>query len=668
MNATHTLVIALLAAGCATDPAPMGAKADATLAESAWAGQDSPDLLDDNMNHNLAALPLSGAAAESPWAGTYWPTYKDNINDPWAGAGTQPPSTKYAAAFGRTGLEDRVSAEFGIDSRSTATPCTTTDECNDELGEACAIRTGETAGKCVPTWFGICHAWAPAAIMEREPQHAVTHNGVEFKVNDLKALISLSYGEGLDVKFMSLRCNENLSDDGQVVDNTPVADECQDSNAGAFHIAIANIVGLQSDSLVEDRTIDAEVWNQPIRAYDVYTNQSLTAAQAQTYAGGTGSTYTFNSAATQFRRVQMRLDYISEPAQNIDGNLASVIDTYTHSDHYEYVLELDASGDIVGGEWIGASRIDHPDFLWRPTVKHERELAKDGGQAGTGIKWSDVKMLLELSIDDGDEGGNGGFDWGGTCESGSGDFNQDISHQATVDVGQIPVDKANVRIELASSADVDIQLIDEATGTEIIAWPNGLLSDSGEGCTTWNGVEYCYSGYNGDGTNLGNEWIEVRGVTNRSLMMKAYGYAAGNALVTYTWDAPDDCVDAGTGSFDQAISKGESVDVGTIPPGKSDIRIELTADNDVDIQLYEGTHPIVEWPNGMLANAGAETVTWNGLTIAWSGYNGTDDNKGHEYITISGTVSDTLTMKAFGYEEGQATVSYGWGLDDLSTL
>jgi hypothetical protein len=30
------------------------------------------------------------------------------------------------------------------------------------------------------------------------------------------------------------------------------------------------------------------------------------------------------------------------------------------------VLEVDARGEIVGGEWVGQSRVEHPDFLWLP--------------------------------------------------------------------------------------------------------------------------------------------------------------------------------------------------------------------------------------------------------------------------------------------------------------
>ena len=46
---------------------------------------------------------------------------------------------------------------------------------------------------------------------------------------------------------------------------------------------------------------------------------------------------------------------------------------------------------------------------------------------------------------------------------------------------------------------------------------------------------YEYSGYDGDGRSKGNEYIRLSGVSNTELSMKAYGYAAGNAIVTYSY-------------------------------------------------------------------------------------------------------------------------------------
>jgi hypothetical protein len=258
---------------------------------------------------------------------------------------------------------------------------------------------------------------------------------------------------------------------------------------------------------------------------------------------------------------------------------------------------------------------------------------------------------------------SGGFDWGSACEGGEGTFEQPIARQDTVPVGSIPVDRAGVRIDLTSPQDVDIQLIDEETGFGIVAWPGGALKGSDEDCTTHHGIEICYSGYDGVGGESGHEWIEVRGTTNRALVMKAYGYAAGDAQVDYSWQASEDCVDTGSGSFTQNIARQAVVDVGVIPTGKTNLKIVLESDVDVDVQLYAGNTALVQWPSGQLKGAGEASMTYKGMTITWSGYDGVDGLRGHEFITVEGEVSADLTMKAYGYAAGDAVVNYSWGLD-----
>ena len=57
-----------------------------------------------------------------------------------------------------------------------------------------------------------------------------------------------------------------------------------------------------------------------------------------------------------------------------------------------------------------------------------------------------------------------------------------------------------------------------------------------------------------------------------------------------------------------------------------------------------------------------ESTTYKNMMITYSGYNGDGTNYGNEFITVLGEVTTPLTMKAFGYAEGQATVDYAWGL------
>jgi subtilisin-like proprotein convertase family protein len=62
----------------------------------------------------------------------------------------------------------------------------------------------------------------------------------------------------------------------------------------------------------------------------------------------------------------MTTDYVTESHASTEPN-SDRIERWTRNDRYHYVLELDGEGKIIGGEWIGESQTNHPDFLWLPT-------------------------------------------------------------------------------------------------------------------------------------------------------------------------------------------------------------------------------------------------------------------------------------------------------------
>lgn len=273
-----------------------------------------------------------------------------------------------------------------------------------------------------------------------------------------------------------------------------------------------------------------------------------------------------------------------------------------------------------------------------------------------------------------------GFDWGGESGecAGDGTFQQPIAKDAVVEVGEIPAGKEGVYIELKSYKDIDIQLYDRATGYPIVKWPDGDLNKNYNQSTTYAGSRIEWSGYNGDcqffngdysvceaGTSPGNEYIKID-LTQTPLTMKAFGYDSGEARVNYSWEGTVGCdrngpAESGSGTFQQQIAYKDIVEVGNIIPGLTDVYIELISDEDVDIQLYDGNIKIVHWPSGILNSSNYQSTNYGGMTIEWSGYNGDGRGLGHEYIRITGEVDRTLTMKAYGYKAGYATVNYYWG-------
>ncbi|KAJ0391737.1 hypothetical protein P43SY_010376 [Pythium insidiosum] len=334
----------------------------------------------------------------APWPASYWPIFQDGINFPWNYENDkQSPAEKYARAYGHEPKKfmDKISEVNGILSQKERRACSTDQECESlKDGSACGKRIGEAKGHCIPRWFGICHAWAPAAIEEREPSCAVTKNNVTFQPVDIKALMTQAYdGSHLATVFTGARFNgpdepANKDKDGRYVDPAR-----RDLGPGFFHIAVHNIMGIHKKSCVVDVSSGAEVWNQPVRSYQVVKLEEMSPSDgAQRFFQK--PVYTFNEQAKKVAYVQLTLRWVVEGVEN--GPLVStgIVDRYTHSATYEYLLELDAQSNIIGGEWVNESREKHPDFLWFPAGRPSMNTVTD-----LGLSYKDIRELLDASAD-----------------------------------------------------------------------------------------------------------------------------------------------------------------------------------------------------------------------------------------------------------------------------
>jgi hypothetical protein len=74
-----------------------------------------------------------------------------------------------------------------------------------------------------------------------------------------------------------------------------------------------------------------------------YSDTAATYTAKITSGGSIPTTYVFNDKAAKLYKVHTDVDYISESPAGTDGNLASTIDRYTHTDRYDYILEVDAA-------------------------------------------------------------------------------------------------------------------------------------------------------------------------------------------------------------------------------------------------------------------------------------------------------------------------------------
>ncbi len=94
--------------------------------------------------------------------------------------------------------------------------------------------------------------------------------------------------------------------------------------------------------------------------------------------------YPYNDDAKAFYEVRLTLGYATDgvsPSTQPHGNVRS-------SKSYHYLLEIDGSANILGGEWIGEVG---PDFFWLPTMSNYSR----GGNPS--VTFSNVEMLVEMA-------------------------------------------------------------------------------------------------------------------------------------------------------------------------------------------------------------------------------------------------------------------------------
>ncbi|MEE2757949.1 MAG: proprotein convertase P-domain-containing protein [Myxococcota bacterium] len=395
----------------------------------AWNYRNNPDGLRVEMNKTLADLPLNGESETPAWPDTYWPTYKDSTNARWQKTddflSDLSPMEKYDAAF--HGWDPNSVRDLKPFDSTNCAADSFDPEYYDKLGPSAhfvseqkgnketrdAILAGELDDRCnakpesecmtacqdvesesdkticenrcnrggVETWWGLCHAWAPAAILEKEPLHPVTipteFGDIVFTVGDIKALYAVIYDRA-NASLIGGRCNDREVDRDESTGRI-TSDECRDLNAGSFHVAMTNLLGLQKRGFVEDRTFNYEVWNQPVKGYTVNTLEEINVQQAHELlkvdpAAATdcvqgvhleNGDYCYNRNIDQLFKVSATLDWITESHASAIPEGAENLSRYSRNDSYTYILEV-KGGEIVGGEWYGASIENHPDFVWLP--------------------------------------------------------------------------------------------------------------------------------------------------------------------------------------------------------------------------------------------------------------------------------------------------------------
>lgn len=318
---------------------------DISRPEEAWNANNNPARLKDQLEVRLAALPLSGDAAKMPWTDTYWPSYKGGLAYRW-----QEPQID---SFTYLLHDQNAVKRLDIHSLKRLSPAEKYDIFQGRFDYPLTTFERKRTSPDLEKWHGLCHGWAPAAINFAEPA-AVTLTGasgiqIPFGSSDVKALLTFvqQYNRPeTDNKRLGDRCNFSLPDDPRHATDP----QCRDVNAGSFHTILANQLGIQKEAFVAEVTRDKEVWNQPVFGFSTEV------------LGELGSVYASAAPGTaKVVKVRTTMKYTLEYGPGF-GQIP--VDRYPQQigkKDYNYTLELNSTGEIIGGEWL---QYDRPDFLW----------------------------------------------------------------------------------------------------------------------------------------------------------------------------------------------------------------------------------------------------------------------------------------------------------------
>ncbi len=338
---------------------------------------------------NFSALPLE-AKLSNPhfiWSDTYWPANKGGIAYRW----NNEPNPQNFTYRRYTKAELQRMPLVELEKLSPA------EKYDIFMGRYDYPLTRRVLAENSPRdlwWTGICHGWAPAAVNHIEPARQDLRNAdgivVPFGSTDVKGLLSYYYAKvhqtsqrfqiGKRCKAAGKVPGEGSSRDR--VTTMPMAiiansGACADVNPGAFHLALTNMVGLNDMGFVVEVDRFRDVWNQPMGQY---STQVLSERPARG-RGGLARILTVRTRMTYGEELNLL-----EPSQRGDeGGFLSMdhvtgtpANTTLYKD-YEYTLELNGRGEIIGGTWLTTTR---PDFIW---AKAAATRFIDGGYGLAGL-------------------------------------------------------------------------------------------------------------------------------------------------------------------------------------------------------------------------------------------------------------------------------------------
>jgi len=333
------ILFLLILTGCG------GASPSTSSTSEAWDRANDPLNLGNQYEYSFNLLPRTAQVSLKPWTDSYWPSNQGGIANRWIVG-----QNGFSYGF----LDRQTLGTLSLAQMASLSPAEKFDILNGRYDYPLASHERSRTRPTDEDWFGLCHGWASAAINYYEPKSVMMRNAdglsIPFAASDVKALLTFYQGQVSNApqRVLGMRCDADLSRDPYAAQ----LPQCRDVNAGAFHVVLANQIGRFGQAFTADVTRDAEVWNQPIHQFSTI----IVGYQGVSPGAAIGT--------VQEVIVDTAIGYTVE----INAQWQATNNTINHRDgskSYRYRLELNAYGQIIGGEWL---TFDRPDFLWMKGV------------------------------------------------------------------------------------------------------------------------------------------------------------------------------------------------------------------------------------------------------------------------------------------------------------
>ena len=317
-------------------------------------------------------LPLFGSLEVTPWSGNYWPTYMGGISHRW---NSSHPKSIQSYSYDISPDQENMSIlspaeKYDLYLGFYSMPLTRFERKRTQIMKTIDTSDAYDPQFKIPRWEGLCHAWAPATLGYKEPKpiEVTGFSGINipFGSSDIKALLTyFLHMESSPSVILGERCYRDFNELQKKVaagnltraelEDIKKSSSCKDTNAGAFHIVMANQLGVLKEGFIFDKARDVEVWNQAAFAF----SSTVIETREGRREGSAPETVEEILISTQ-------LQYIMEVPESWDGGSRLGERTIT----YSYWIELDSGGHIVGGAWSDDHNIndDRPDFLWKRRI------------------------------------------------------------------------------------------------------------------------------------------------------------------------------------------------------------------------------------------------------------------------------------------------------------